>query len=180
MNSFESIVAGLFRAEGFWTAIGYRVELTKEQKRKIGKPSLARPEIDILAYKGKENQLIWIECKSYLDSPGVRYKHFTNSSDSGFQRFKVFNDPPYRRVISQALIDQATESGLTRPKPKLKYCLVAGKAGTDSDKRKIADMFIKKGWVFHDIDWIREQLKKLATSRYEDDITMMLAKIIQK
>jgi hypothetical protein len=106
--------------------------------------------------------------------------NFTNKNEKGYKRFKVFNDPRYREVISSALIDQVTKTGLARTHPILKYCLVAGKTRSDSDKKKIAALFLDKGWVFHDIDWIRERLKRLATSRYEDDITMMLAKIIQK
>ena len=179
MNSFESIIAGLFRADGYWTAIGYRVDLTKKQKRETGKPSLARPEIDILAYKGKGNELVWVECKSYLDSPGVRYANFKDGSDSGYHRYKVFNDARYRNAISRSLINQTSASGLTKPNPKLKYCLVAGKVRSETDKKKINNLFENRDWVFHDVDWIRERLKRLTTSRYEDDITMMVAKIIK-
>lgn len=179
MNSFENIISGLFRADGYWTAIGYRVEMTRGQKRQAGKPSMARPELDILAYKGKTNELIWVECKSYLDSRGVTYASFTESSHQGYKRFKSFNDDMYREVISSALIDQVVRDGLTQPNPTLHYCLVAGKVQSPGDSEKIAALFSQRGWMFYDIAWIYAGLKSLAESRYEDDITMMVAKILQ-
>jgi len=180
MNAFEQIVAGLFRAEGYWTITGYRVDLTKQEKRETGKPSLPRPEIDILAYRGSTNELIWIECKSYLDSPGVRYSSFTNPEDPGFQRYKVFNDTRYREVIRTALINQTVRLKLTPPTPTLSYCLVAGKVYRESDKVNLQGHFSQRGWLFFDDSWLKERLKNAAESQYEDDTAMVVAKIIQR
>lgn len=58
MDAFEQIVAGLLRQEGYWTWNGYKINLTKDNKREIGKPTMPHPEIDILAYKVSENQLL--------------------------------------------------------------------------------------------------------------------------
>ena len=41
MDAFESLVSGLLRKEGYWTEIGYKVELTKEDKRRIGRACLS-------------------------------------------------------------------------------------------------------------------------------------------
>lgn len=180
MNAFEQIVAGLFRADGYWTITGYRVNLTKDEKKAIGKPSLPRPEIDILAYRGSTNELIWVECKSYLDSPGVRYSSFMDPTDTGYKRYKVFNDTRYREVISKALIDQTIRLKLTPPTPTLKYCLVAGKVYRMSDKENIKDHFKQREWLFFDDDWLKERLKVAADSQYEDDTAMVVAKIIQR
>lgn len=35
MNAFEEIVAGLFWEEGYWTHVGYKVNLPKEKKDRI-------------------------------------------------------------------------------------------------------------------------------------------------
>ena len=35
MNAFEQIVAKLLNQEGYWTQIDYKVNLTKERKRKM-------------------------------------------------------------------------------------------------------------------------------------------------
>jgi hypothetical protein len=36
MDAFEHIAARLFEAQGYWTRIGYSVEITKEQKVLVG------------------------------------------------------------------------------------------------------------------------------------------------
>ena len=180
MNAFEQIVAGLFRTEGYWTITGYRVNLTKQEKKEAGKPSLPRPKLDILAYKGITNELVWIECKSYLDSTGVRYSSFINENDPGFQRYKVYNDTLYRKVISKALIEQTVLVGLTRSHPILSYCLVAGKVYSEKDRENLREHFSNNGWLFYDNLWLKEKLKNAADSQYEDDTAMIVAKIIQR
>ncbi len=180
MNAFEQITASLFRAEGYWTINGFKVDLSKEGKKEIGKPSLPRPEIDILAYKGTTNELIWVECKSYLDSGGVCYASFTNPKDPGHERFKVFNYDTYRDVISYELIKQTTERGLVREGVTLNYCLVAGKVKTSKDRESLKDYFDTKGWLFKDESWLKSGLKKSAAMQYEDDVAMIVAKIIQR
>lgn len=50
MDYFESICKTLLEDEGYWVRQSYKVELSKEQKRKLGKPSLPRPEIDLIAF----------------------------------------------------------------------------------------------------------------------------------
>ena len=54
--------------EGLWVRTSVKVEITKEEKRLIGRPSSPRWEIDIVAYSGRDNLLYAVECKSYLDS----------------------------------------------------------------------------------------------------------------
>ena len=71
MNSFESLVGMLLEREGFWVRHSVKVNLTKEEKRNIGRPSSPRWELDLVAYKGATNELKIVECKSYLDSVGV-------------------------------------------------------------------------------------------------------------
>jgi len=55
MDHFESIIAMLLEAEGYWVRRSFKVNLTKAEKRKIGKPSIPRPEIDLLAFKSSRN-----------------------------------------------------------------------------------------------------------------------------
>ena len=79
MDSFESLVALLFERDGYWTKTSFKVELTKEDKEKIGLKTTPRWELDILAYKAKDNSLRVIECKSFLDSSGVSMKGFVGN-----------------------------------------------------------------------------------------------------
>lgn len=73
MDSVESVVATLLGREGFWVRSSFRVELTKAEKVEIGRQSSPRWELDLVAYRALTNELIIVECKSYVDSIGVAY-----------------------------------------------------------------------------------------------------------
>jgi hypothetical protein len=178
MDAFEQIIEGLFRQQGYWTQTGYKINLTPDEKRAIGKHSMPRPEIDILAYKPLKNELLWIECKSYLDSYGVRYTDFLPDGKNA-NRYKIFNDHNYRQIAAQRLLQQVVEQGRTLPNPSLRFCLVAGKSYS-INQDKIAQHFIEQGWEFYDADWIKAQLSSLAKLGYENDIAIMVAKLFAK
>lgn len=55
MNAFEDIVAYYFEEEGYWVRKTVKVNISKEEKKLIGLPSMPRPEIDLVALKVKEN-----------------------------------------------------------------------------------------------------------------------------
>lgn len=40
MDAFEAVIAAVLQRQGFWTLTSAKVELTKEEKREIGKPLL--------------------------------------------------------------------------------------------------------------------------------------------
>jgi hypothetical protein len=42
MDAFENLVAMLLRRDGYWTATSVKVELTKDEKRAIGRVSSPR------------------------------------------------------------------------------------------------------------------------------------------
>ncbi len=199
MDAFEEIVAGLFRQNGFWVRQSYKVNLTKPEKVEIGKPSTPRPEIDILAYSpcgnsgGKlptysnmlveENTLLWVECKSYLDSFGVAFSAFGNVEDASnpgaSSGFKLFTDERYREVLSRKLVQQVVKEGLTLPNPCLQYCLVAGHT-YPSTREKLHQYFEQKNWKLFDEYTIKEQLKSLSQQLYENDVVMIVAKLFEK
>ena len=76
MDAFEQVVASILQRKGYWTQTSVKVELTKEEKRAIGRPSSPRWELDVVGYRGSSNELLVVECKSYLDSYGVRASAF--------------------------------------------------------------------------------------------------------
>jgi hypothetical protein len=39
MDSFEQVIATLLQRQGYWTMTSLKVELTKAEKQKIGRPS---------------------------------------------------------------------------------------------------------------------------------------------
>jgi hypothetical protein len=55
MELFEGIIKTLLEHEGYWVRQSFKVNLTKEEKRAIGKHSIPRPEIDLLAFKPGTN-----------------------------------------------------------------------------------------------------------------------------
>ena len=78
MDAFEQIVARVFDRDGYWIKQSFKVDLRGDEKRLIGTHSMPRPEIDLLAFRPCENLVHVIECKSYLDNPGVSVKKAFN------------------------------------------------------------------------------------------------------
>ncbi|MEN9646173.1 MAG: hypothetical protein RL238_2842 [Actinomycetota bacterium] len=177
MDAFEDLVARLLRREHYWTRQNYKVELTKAEKVEIGLPSMPRPDIDILAYQPVTNSVLWVECKSYLDSGGVHYAAFDGSKPAFAKRFRVFTDPNYREIVTAALLRQLVADKLARPKPAIGYCLVAGRIAS-GQAAKVRGHFEAAGWDLRDRDWIRRTLHQLAGDAYEDDVVTMAAKLL--
>ena len=95
MDAFESLVSMILRHEGYWTTPSFKVELSKREKRSIDRASSPRWELDLVAYKGSTNELLVVECKSFLDSTGVNFR-------KGFEpdrRYKLFTDRKLRTVV---------------------------------------------------------------------------------
>ena len=65
MDAFESLVAMLLKRDGYWTTTSFKVLLKREQKIEIGRPSSPRPEIDVLAYSGKDNHLLVLSASRF-------------------------------------------------------------------------------------------------------------------
>ena len=172
MNAFEELVAGLLRREGYWTHQSYKVVLSKQDKVRIGKPSLPRIEIDILGYRASTNTLLWVECKSYLDSTGVSLSNF----DAENGRYKIFANNELRSVATKQLILQATKSGLALRDPKVEYWLVAGHIARES-RLGLQRRFDSEGWILLTDEWIANHLKAMAGDAYEDDVAMIVAKL---
>ena len=177
MDAFESIVAGLLWEEGYWTSIDFKVTLSKNAKAELGKFSLPRPEIDILAYRAMDNSLLWVECKSYMDSRGVKVEDLNGENKRNGERYKVFTWPEYRERVTEALISQLISEGRIRENPGIHYCLVTGKIATGPDREKLHGYFRSKGWILYDEVWIKQKLEQLAVKGYENDIAIQVAKL---
>jgi hypothetical protein len=180
MDAFEQIIAGLLWEEGFWTSIGYKVNLSKARKVELGKPSYPRPEIDILAYKANENRLLWVECKSFLDSRGIVADHLMQEDDAGKGLYKAFTWPSYRRIVTEELIKQVCREGRARENPTVKYCLVTGNIATQRDREKLHQFFEAKGWILYDECWIKSRLELHARKGYENDVAIIVAKLFDR
>lgn len=178
MDSFEAVVKMLLEKEGFWVRSSFKVELTKEEKRAISRPSSPRWELDLVAYKGKGNELRVVECKSYLDSAGVKFGGFDGTDRGQSTRYKLFVEPILRKTVIGRLVKQLKASGAVAPNPKVVLCLAAGKVAGENERAKVKAHFKKKKWLFLDEVWLKKKLKSISSIGYEDEVATIVTKLL--
>jgi hypothetical protein len=137
MDSFESIVQTIFENNGYWVKSCFKVDLSKEEKQQINRPTSPRWELDVIAYKGVSKELLVIECKSYLDSPGVKADGLKKGKYQ--ERYKLFNEENLRQVVFKRLLAQLVESGLCPEDTSVKLCLACGKVASEKDRKELTD-----------------------------------------
>lgn len=177
MDAFENLMGMLLRREGYWTATSVKIDIDKAQKRAIGRPSSPRWELDLVAYKGATNEILVVECKSYLDSGGMRFR------DGAFdppERYKLFTEDTLREVVLGTLAAQMARSGACAPNPRITLGLAAAKIAAASDRDGMRSLFDRNGWKLFDDTAIREKLVDAVNSGYENDIGLVAAKILMR
>jgi hypothetical protein len=160
MDAFEQLISEVLWRNGYWARTSVKVELTKEEKRLIDRPSSPRWELDIVAYRGSTNSLHVIECKSFLDSLGVKLTDVMEPTSSGAKRYKLFHNEVLRETVFNRLARQFEDCNACAPKPKITLGLACGKLARESDRPTLKKHFDDKGWVLLDELWLRDQLKK--------------------
>jgi hypothetical protein len=175
MDAFESVVSMLLRCDGYWTIPSFKVELTKEEKREIGKHSAPRWELDLVAYHGLTNKVLAVECKSLLDSTGVMFR---GGQFEPPKRYKLFVDDILRRVVLNRLARQLEETQACRPGPEVQLCLAAGRIANQSDRQEMNEHFAAYGWQLFDREWIKTRLERAAKSSYENDVSFVVMKLL--
>ena len=176
MDAFETVVGTILEREGFWVRTAFKIEITKEEKRRIERPSSPRWELDVVGYRPADNVLRVVECKSYLDSRGVSMDAFSVGKKFA-GRFKLFNEDTTRTVVLERLVTQLLAGKLIRPKPTVELCLAAGKI-VDRDVDEIELLFKQKGWRLFGPKWLEEQLSFIASEGYENAVAAVTAKLI--
>lgn len=175
MDAFESLVSMLLRHDGYWTIPSFKVKLTKEEKREIGRHSSPRWELDLVAYKGSTNEVLAVECKSFLDSTGVTFR---NGKFEPEDRYKLFNHDQLRSVVFRRLGIQLMETGATAASPKVILCLAIGKTAHKSDREGLTHHFNDRGWRLFDEEWVRKRLRLASQDGYENDVAFVVSKIL--
>ncbi len=132
-------------------------------------------EIDVLAYKAKTNELIWIECKSYLDSTGVRFEDLLPDGKNA-SRYKIFTDKNRREIASDALKTQLVNEGFANPNLTVKHWLVAGKV-VSKDQEKLEKHFVDQGWELKNHEWLLTELKEISKGSWDDNVASTVAKL---
>jgi hypothetical protein len=90
----------------------------------------------VIAWKPSINELLIIECKSYLDSTGVRVEHLHGNDDVENDKFKLFNRAALRTTIVAALVRQLRAERLfIGDGPSVQFILIAGKIYSDHEAR---------------------------------------------
>jgi len=176
MDAFEAVVASILQRRGYWTQTSVKVELTKDDKLAIGRPSSPRWELDVVGYSGRQNRLMVVECKSYLDSPGVRCSAFDGSGPEKAKAYKLFFEPKLRRVVLGRLVKQLHRAGFCAGRPRVQFGLAAGKIR--GDESWLASHFESKGWVLWGPELIRDELKALRDVGYENSVAAIVAKLL--
>lgn len=176
MDSFEQVVAAILERKGYWTRTSLKVTLDKEEKRRIGRFSSPRWELDIVGYQGHENHLLVLECKSFLDSYGVRAATFAGGNPKDEKRYKLFFEDTLREVVLGRLVKQLVDEGFCAPKPRLTLGLAAGKVY--GDEGWLRAYFKKRRWDLWTPSTIRSELAALRDSKYENTVAAVVAKIL--
>lgn len=179
MISFEYVAAMLLEDEGYWTRTRFKVPVSKQDKKDLGNPSMPRPEIDVVGYKPRTNELRLVECKSYLDSGGVSVKHLTPGSKYA-SRLKFFNNQALRKLVERRVLEQLAETGsLSKMQPKIRWELFAGrlKPGEDADVKR---MLFDAGWLLRHPSQIADGLRRFAERGYEDELATVVTKLLER
>jgi hypothetical protein len=175
-HAFEHVVASILQRQGYWTLPTLKVKLTKEEKRAIGRASSPRWELDVVAYRGSDNSVNVVECKSFLDSSGVDCSAFSGENRAAETKYKLFCDETLRRVVLTALERQLVEEKFVRPGPSVTLCLAAGKIRGDEDW--LAKTFERRGWILWGPGYIRDELRALKESGYENSVAAVVTKLL--
>jgi hypothetical protein len=176
MNASEALLAELLELDGWSCHPGYRVTITREEKIAIGQHTLPSPELDVLALK--HGRVLWVESKTYLDSAGVRAETLTKGY-VGPGRVRVFNDAPFRTVVTSALLRQLKRNGAVAPDAsKVEYGFAAWKFKNDLARLDTRKLFDQHGWLLFDHDWLVQHLEALARTSYRDSTAALVAKLL--
>jgi hypothetical protein len=176
MDAFEELVAEVLRADGYWVHQGYKIILSTEDKRALGNPSMPRPEIDLVAYKGATGELLALECKSYFDSGGVHTRDLLPGGRNA-QRYKMFVNDALREMVLTRLVEQLSASGGVAGAPTAQLGMIYGHA-TAGNEAMLKTHFTERGWQLFGPDWLRCRLEAMARRSYDNQVASVVAKLL--
>jgi hypothetical protein len=179
MDHFESIISTLLEAEGYWVRRSFKVNVTKEEKRQIGKPSIPRPEIDLLALHFSRNKVLVLEAKSFLDSTGVKLALLQEEHEVTEGRYKLFTSQRYRSIVLSRLLQDLIACGMASSDTKVSLGLAAGKV-YQGQSGPIREFMEKNKWLFWSPEDIKHKVTALAERGYENDPAIITAKILMR
>jgi hypothetical protein len=171
MDAFESIVAAIFEAQNYWVRRNVRLELPLESRRTRNSP---RVEIDMIVLSQTKAELLVVECKSFLDSKGVRANAFLRPTPRSEKRYRLFLDSQYWSTVRNGVVNQLDLQG---HQLRIQRCLVAGNVVGPSEP--LMELASQSDWVFRDREWVRSGLKDLQKGLYTNDAVVMALKLMK-
>ncbi|MGJ8670336.1 MAG: hypothetical protein ACSHXK_12660 [Oceanococcus sp.] len=179
MDYFEALVKTLLESEGYWVRQSLKVNLTKEEKREVANPSIPRPEIDLIAFKPGQNEVLAIEVKSYLDSNGVSLKEISQVHDEppAKGRYKLLTCTKYRQVVFERLVQDLVQSGMVHKPVPVRLGLVAGKVHK-GEEAELSAYLKGLGYFFWGPSDVRSRISAFADAAYENDPVVIAAKVL--
>ena len=132
----------------------------------------------IVAYKAATNTVYVVECKSYLDSIGVRASAFDGSNLKAARLYKLFNEPVLREVVFERLCKQLFKAGACHDNPRVQLALACGKIKNETDRKELGARFEENNWKLWDEAWIKEGIRKMADQGYENQVASVVAKMM--
>lgn len=178
MDAFEQIVKIVLEGQGWWVRQGYKVELRKDEKASVGRHSSPRWEVDLLAFQPKTDRILVVECKSFLDSVGVRASEFIDSDVATKGRYKLFNEQQLRDVVFSRLKAQLVLEGLVLSSSTIGLAMAVGKFKSAADREQLHERFESRGWQLIDDIQLRQWAIQLSERGYEDNVATIVAKLI--
>ena len=178
MEALERIVGELLRLDGYWVHNSYKVKLEKEDKRKLGTPTMPEPVLDLVAYKGNSNTVVVVECKNFLDSAGVQFRSFVDREHRSASRYKLFNQQERREVVFGRLENQLLSAGFVADEPEITLGLAASKFKSKEDRELTTAHFNERGWILWDDTWLLDRLRKMAQRGYENNTVRVIARVL--
>jgi len=120
-----------------------------------------------------------VEVKSLLDSYGVWYEAVVgkDSNKEANDRYKLFNNSKFRKIITQRLGEEYLKQGLINRHTEFNFALAAGNIHSAADELKISKYFTKRGWKLFLPKHIKEKMRQLSEKGYEDDVLTIAAKL---
>ena len=160
IDKFENIVTTLLEEEGFWVRHKFKVSVSLEEKKQIGKQSSPKPEIDMLAFNLRTNEVLALDVKAYLDSPGAKLSLLQEEHDVPTGRFKLFTSERYRSLVLARLLQDLITLGMANAETKVRLGMIAGKVN-QGQSEAIREHMVAHDWLF----WSPDDVKAKVAAR---------------
>lgn len=203
MDAFEQIVTMVLETRGYWVRNGFWVDLSPQVRELIGRPTTPRWELDMLAFRPGNKEVIAVECRSYLDAIGVTAQDFglprkvRNEKTGRMQkvpapmsktkitpenRYKLFLDHNLRSVILNCLQAQLIDQGFITSDTKVRLGFATGKFRSGKDREEVRALFKKPSEnlvLISDLE-IQQELAQMSRMLNSNDVAMVASKILMR